>query len=66
MEDYYNILAEAYEAEDNFWKELWEELEEDYWRDYGKENYFEIQLIIDKFENQNYKSLKSKNYETYI
>ena len=42
MEDYYNILAEAYEAEDNFWKELWEELEEDYWRDYGKENYFEI------------------------
>lgn len=27
MEDYYNLLAEAYEAEDLFWKEEFEEMQ---------------------------------------
>ena len=42
MEEYYNMLAEAYEAEDNFWKELWEDTKTDSLVDYYKENYFEI------------------------
>ena len=42
MEEYYNMLAEAYEAEDKFWKELWEDMKTDSLVDYYKENYFEI------------------------
>lgn len=31
MEDYYQFLAEQYEIEDEFWKEMFEDIETDRW-----------------------------------
>lgn len=40
--EYDDILAECYEAEDEFWKGIYEDIEADYWIDYMKENNFEM------------------------
>ena len=40
--DKYNcIVAECYEAEDEFWKGIYEDCEAEYWIDYEKENNFD-------------------------
>ena len=31
MKTYDEFLAEEYEVEDQFWKEMWEDLEAEYW-----------------------------------
>jgi len=37
--DYVSFLAEIYEAEDEFWKEIYEDSEADYWINENKNNF---------------------------
>lgn len=37
--DYVSFLAECYEAEDEFWKEIYEDSEADYWINENKNNF---------------------------
>lgn len=37
--EYDDILAEFYEAENEFWKGIYEEIEADYWINEEKENF---------------------------
>lgn len=37
--EYISFLAECYEAEDKFWKGIYEDIESDYWINEEKENF---------------------------